>query len=192
MKDRCPWCQNGHQLYLDYHDQEWGVPEYDARSLFEKLLLDGAQAGLSWWTILNKRENYRAAFDGFDPVKIANYQENKITELLNNPGIVRNKLKVRSAVTNAQAYLRLRDSGIGFDEYLWKYVHGKPIVNHFEKMGDVPANTDLSDRISRDLKKDGFKFVGSTIVYAFMQAVGMVNDHLVSCPRHLEIARNFN
>ena len=182
----CPWCL-GHDDYVAYHNEEWGVPEYDDRSLWEKLILDGAQAGLSWWTILNKRENYRIAFDGFDPEKVAVYDEQKVQELLANPGIVRNKLKVRAAITNAQAYLDISSRGTSFSDYLWKYLDGKPLVNHFVKMSEVPANTSTSDRMSKELKKDGFKFVGSTIVYAFMQASGMVNDHLVTCPRHREL-----
>lgn len=186
--ERCAWCENGHQLYLDYHDHEWGVPIYDSRLLFEKLILDGAQAGLSWWTILSKRDNYRLAFDGFDPDTVAAYDEQKFEQLIHNPGIVRNKLKVKAAITNAQAYLRLRDSGTTLSDYLWNYIDGKPIVNEWKLMSEVPANTPLSDRISKQLKKDGFKFVGSTIVYAFMQAVGMVNDHVVSCHRYADLA----
>ncbi len=187
---RCAWCES-HQLYRDYHDQEWGVPEYDSQQLFEKLILDGAQAGLSWWTILNKRENYRTAFDGFDPELMARYDQDKIDALLQNTGIVRNKLKVRSAVTNAQAYLKLEESGRSFKEYLWDYIGGAPKVNHFSTLAEVPANTPLSDQISKQLKKDGFKFVGTTIVYAFMQAVGMVNDHVTDCARHQEIIDSY-
>ena len=185
--DRCSWCENGHQLYLDYHDKEWGVPVHDSQTLLQKLILDGAQAGLSWWTILNKREGYRKAFDNFDPEKMARYDQKKIDELLANPGIVRNKLKVNAAVTNAQAYLNLADRGISLNDYLWDYVDGKPIINSWESWQDCPANTSLSDKISKQLKKDGFKFVGSTIVYAFMQAVGMINDHKVSCFRYKEL-----
>ncbi len=181
-KGTCPWCLS-HPDYIAYHDEEWGVPEYDDRSLWEKLLLDGAQAGLSWWIILSKRDNYRRAFDRFNPEKVARYDQRKIEELLQNPGIVRNKLKVNAAVTNAQAYLNIVEGGESFRNYLWQYVDGRPIINHFKEMSEVPAKTPLSDTLSKQLKKDGFKFVGSTIVYAFMQAVGMVNDHLVTCPR---------
>ncbi len=186
-KNRCPWAQNGHQLYKDYHDYEWGVPEYDSRALWEKMILDGAQAGLSWWTILQKRENYRAAFDNFDPEKIARYDDAKRQELMNNAGIVRNRLKINAAISNAQVYLDLMEKE-SFSDYLWTYVDGKPIVNHFKTLMEVPASTALSDTISKQLKKDGFKFVGTTITYAFMQAVGMVNDHLVSCPCHKQLS----
>ena len=182
-KGTCPWCLS-HPDYIAYHDEEWGVPEYDDRALWEKLLLDGAQAGLSWWTILQKRENYRRAFDRFDPEKVARYDHQKVQELLQNPGIVRNKLKVNAAVTNAQAYLDILERGISFRDYLWKYVEGKPLINYFKELSDVPAFTEVSTAMSKELKKDGFKFVGSTIVYAFMQATGMVNDHLTGCPRH--------
>lgn len=183
----CEWCLR-YPEYVRYHDEEWGVPEYDDRALWEKLLLDGAQAGLSWWTILNKRDNYRKAFDQFNPQKVALYDEKKIAELLQNPGIVRNKLKVRAAVTNAQAYLDIQSSGTTFKDYLWEYVDGKPIINQWKDMSEVPATTEISDVLSKKLKKDGFKFVGSTIVYAFMQAVGMVNDHVIICPRHAELS----
>lgn len=170
-------------LYLDYHDQEWGVPCHDENRLFEMLNLEGAQAGLSWETILNKRANYRLAFDDWDADKIAAYGPEKVAELLGNPGIVRNKLKVAAAITNAQAYLRLRAEGSTLDEYLWAWVGGKPIVNRWTN-GERPAKTDLSDRLSKDLAKRGFKFVGSTIIYAYMQGVGMVDDHDPSCFRH--------
>ncbi len=181
--NRCAWANGNHQLYKDYHDTEWGVPEYDERALWEKLILDGAQAGLSWWTILSKRENYRKAFDSFNPEKIARYNEAKRAELMGNAGIVRNKLKINAAIVNAQLYLDIMETG-SFKDYLWDYVDGKPIINNFKSMSDVPATTPLSDTISKRLKKDGFKFVGSTITYAFMQAVGMVNDHVVTCPCH--------
>jgi DNA-3-methyladenine glycosylase I len=187
---RCPWCV-GPQLYMDYHDQEWGVPEYDSQQLFEKIILDGAQAGLSWYTILSKRENYREAFDSFDPIAIARYDEAKFNELMQNAGIVRNKLKINAAITNAQAYLKLQEQGTTFGDYLWRYVDGKPIVNHFKGIKEVPALTPLSDQVSKQLKKDGFKFVGSTIIYAFMQAVGIVNDHLIDCDRHQEIIESY-
>jgi DNA-3-methyladenine glycosylase I len=168
--------------YLDYHDQEWGVECHDENRLFEMLNLEGAQAGLSWETILNKRDNYRAAFDGWDPEKIARYDAAKVAELLANAGIVRNRLKVAAAITNAQAYLRLRDEGLTLDQYLWAFVDGKPMINHWPS-GARPAKTELSDRISKDLAKRGFKFVGSTIIYAYMQAIGMVDDHDLACFR---------
>ena len=169
--------------YLDYHDHEWGVECHDENRLFEMLNLEGAQAGLSWETILNKRENYRAAFDGWDAKKIAAYGPDKVAELLANAGIVRNRLKVAAAITNAQAYLRLREEGLTLDQYLWAFVDGKPMVNHWPS-GARPAKTELSDRISKDLAKRGFKFVGSTIVYAYMQGIGMVDDHDTSCFRY--------
>jgi DNA-3-methyladenine glycosylase I len=169
--------------YLDYHDHEWGVACHDENRLFEMLNLEGAQAGLSWETILNKRASYRAAFDDWDPEKIARYDAAKVAELLANPGIVRNRLKVAAAITNAQAYLRLRAEGLTLDRYLWAFVDGKPIVNRWSS-GDRPAKTELSDRISKDLAKRGFKFVGSTIVYAYMQGIGMVDDHDPACFRH--------
>jgi DNA-3-methyladenine glycosylase I len=168
--------------YLDYHDHEWGVACHDENVLFEMLNLEGAQAGLSWETILNKRDNYRAAFDGWDPEIIARYDAAKVAELLANPGIVRNRLKVAAAITNAQAYLRLRAEGLTLDEYLWGFVDGATIVNHWPG-GARPAKTELSDRISKDLAKRGFKFVGSTIIYAYMQGIGMVDDHDPACFR---------
>jgi DNA-3-methyladenine glycosylase I len=185
---RCPWCL-GFAEYVRYHDEEWGVPSFDERHLFEMLILEGAQAGLSWATILKKRENYRAAFDGFDAERIARYTPKRIQRLLADPGIVRNRLKVQAAVGNARALLRLREDGHGLAHYLWRYVDGRPVINHFTRLSEVPASTPLSDAMSRDLKKRGFRFVGSTICYAFMQAVGMVNDHLVSCPRHRVLNR---
>jgi DNA-3-methyladenine glycosylase I len=165
-----------------YHDDEWGVPSHGERHLFEMLLLEGAQAGLSWSTILAKRDNYRLAFDGFDAERIARYGEDKLAVLLENPGIVRNRLKVRAAVTNARAFLATRDEYGSFADYLWAWVDDTPIVNRPRSMGDVPARTDLSNRIGKDLKRRGFTFVGSTIVYAYLQAVGVVDDHLVTCP----------
>ena len=179
-KIRCSWANMANPLYLDYHDHEWGVPCHDENRLFEMLNLEGAQAGLSWETILNKRANYRLAFDGWDAEKIAAYDAAKVAELLANAGIVRNKLKVAAAITNAQAYLRLRAEGSTLDAYLWDWVGGKPIVNRWKK-GERPARTDLSDRLSKDLAKRGFKFVGSTIVYAYMQGIGMVEDHDPGC-----------
>ena len=178
---RCAWANTANPRYLAYHDKEWGVPCHDERTLFEMLNLEGAQAGLSWETILNKRESYRAAFDKWDPKKIAAYGPDKVAELLANPGIVRNKLKVAAAITNAQAYLRLVAEGSSLDALLWSYVGGKPIVN---RTGGRIITTELSDKISKDLAKRGFKFVGSTIIYAYMQAIGMVDDHDPACFCH--------
>lgn len=183
---RCSWANPANPKYIAYHDEEWGLPCHDELRLFEMLNLEGAQAGLSWETILNKRDNYRAAFDQWDARKIAAYGPDKVAELLANPGIVRNKLKVAAAISNAQAYLRLLDEGGSLDRLLWDYVGGKPIVNTVLKQGDRPAKTGLSDRISKDLAKRGFKFVGSTIIYAYMQGIGMVNDHDQACFRHAE------
>ncbi len=180
MKERCFWA-TGSQLYMDYHDNEWGEPVYDDQTLYEFLFLETFQAGLSWITILNKRENFRKAFDNFDYLKIAQYGEKKFQELLQNQGIVRNKLKVRSATTNAQLFIEIQKEFGSFSKFIWSYVDGKPIVNKFESREDVPATTAISDQISKDLKKRGFKFVGSTIIYAFMQATGMVNDHTTGC-----------
>ncbi|MFZ6655734.1 DNA-3-methyladenine glycosylase I [Undibacterium sp. TJN19] len=177
MTTRCNWANNSNLLYLAYHDHEWGVPCHDERQLFEMLNLEGAQAGLSWETILNKRENYRLAFDNWDAQKVAGYDAEKVAELLANPGIVRNRLKVAAAITNAKAYLKLCEEKGSLDAYLWAYVDGKPIINHGERI----ITTELSDRISKDLLKRGFKFVGSTIIYAYMQAIGMVNDHAATC-----------
>lgn len=185
-KTRCSWCGTD-PIYVKYHDEQWGVPVYDDKELFAKLILDGAQAGLSWITILKKQENYYQAFDGLDPDIMATYGEDKVQELLNNPGIVRNKLKVRAAITNAQAYLKLVEEKGSFSDYLWSFVDGKPIINARKSMADVPATSPESDALSKDLKKRGFKFVGSTIVYAFMQAVGMVNDHFIDCFRYDEL-----
>ncbi|MFT4415071.1 DNA-3-methyladenine glycosylase I [Fredinandcohnia humi] len=178
--NRCGWV-NEDPLYIDYHDHEWGVPVYDDRLLFEFLNLEGAQAGLSWYTILKKRENYRVAFDNFDPTKIVQYDEKKIDELLSNTGIVRNKLKINAVVTNARAYFKVVEEFGSFRTYIWSFVDGKPVQNHFQSLSEVPASTVISDRMSKDLKKRGFKFVGSTICYAFMQAAGLVNDHIISC-----------
>lgn len=183
---RCRWCGDD-PLYRAYHDQEWGAPLHDDRRLFELLCLEGAQAGLSWITILKKRDNYRTAFDHFDAVKIARYDERKITALLNNPGIVRNQLKVNGFVKNARACLELLDSGITLDRYLWNYVDGEPLHNQWTSAGQVPATTPLSEQLGRDLKKKGFTFVGGTICYAFMQAAGLVNDHTTDCYRYHEL-----
>jgi DNA-3-methyladenine glycosylase I len=179
---RCAWASN--ELSIRYHDEEWGVPVHDDRTLFEFLILEGAQAGLSWNTILNKRENYRKAFDGFDVARVARYDRRKMQTLLRDPGIVRNKLKVASAVENARAFLRVQEEFGSFDRYIWQFVGGKPRVNSPKSLQQVPARTAESDAMSKDLKKRGFKFVGSTICYAFMQAVGMVNDHVVTCFRY--------
>jgi DNA-3-methyladenine glycosylase I len=181
---RCPWPDPDNALYVAYHDTEWGVPEYDDRALFEKLVLDGFQAGLSWITILRKRENFRRAFDGFAPEKIARYDARKKARLMQDAGIVRNRLKVEGAVLSARAYLEVMEKGPGFSALLWDFLDGKPKINRFRSMKQVPAETPLSRAISKDLAARGFKFVGPTIVYAFMQAVGMVNDHLVKCHRH--------
>jgi DNA-3-methyladenine glycosylase I len=177
---RCGWV-NQDPLYIEYHDHEWGVPVYDDILLFEYLNLEGAQAGLSWYTILKKRENYRKAFDHFDPAIIISYDEKKMTELLQNEGIVRNKLKINAVITNARAFLKVVEEFGSFRKYIWSFVEGKPIKNHFKDLSEVPATTNISDVLSKDLKKRGFKFVGPTICYAFMQATGMVNDHVESC-----------
>lgn len=183
QEKRCGWCLND-PLYEKYHDEEWGVPCFDDAILFEFLLLEGAQAGLSWITVLKKREGYRQAFDQFNPEKIARYSDRKVEKLLTNPNIIRNRLKVQSAVKNAQAFLNIQERYTSFSDYLWQFVDGQPIQNHFRTLNEVPASTDRSDLMSKTLKKDGFSFVGSTICYAHMQATGMVNDHLITCPRH--------
>lgn len=177
---RCPWCGND-PLYVAYHDQEWGQPCHDEHKLFEHLLLEGAQAGLSWITILRKRENYRMAFHGFDAEHMARYDEADVTRLLANPGIVRNRLKVAAFIQNARSYLALKKDVGGLEPYLWQFVAGKPIVNQPKTLAEVPAQSTLSDAISKDLRRRGFKFVGSTIIYAYLQAVGVVNDHLRDC-----------
>ena len=179
-KTRCAWAGEL-PVYVAYHDHEWGRPERDDNKLFEMLILEGMQAGLSWVTILKKREAFRAAFDGFDPVKVAQYDEAKVEALLANEGIIRNRLKINAAITNAKAFLEVQKQYGSFQQFIWAYVNHTPIQNHWARMEDVPASTPLSDQISKDLKKLGFKFVGSTIVYAFMQAVGMVNDHTADC-----------
>jgi DNA-3-methyladenine glycosylase I len=184
---RCPWPVD--DLYVKYHDTEWGVPVHDDRLLFEFLILEGAQAGLSWHIILKKRENYRAAFDHFDPQKVARYTPAKIARLIANPGIVRNRLKIAAAVRNARAFLAVREEFGSFDKYIWRFVDGRPILNTRRSMKEVPARTPESDAMSKDLKQRGFTFVGSTICYAHMQATGMVNDHLISCFRHGQIQK---
>ena len=185
--ERCGWAKTN--LMSAYHDAEWGVPARDDRKLFEFLILEAAQAGLSWETVLKKRENYRRAFNDFDWEKIARYDEAKCAELLQNEGIIRNRLKIKSTVQNAQAFIKIREEFGSFDEYLWNFVGGKPIVNSWKNLSEIPAKTEISDAISKDLKKCGFNFVGSTIIYAFMQACGLVNDHLESCFRHNEIKK---
>ena len=185
-KQRCGWCV-GDSLYEAYHDEEWGVPVYDDNTLFEFLILETFQAGLSWITVLRKRENFRKAFDNFDYKKIAKYQQPKVDELLENVGIIRNKLKVNATITNAQAFMKIQDEFGSFSKYIWAFVGGKPLRNSFKNKQDVPANTPLSDVISKDLKTRGFKFVGSTVVYAHIQATGMVNDHEISCFRYNEV-----
>lgn len=187
---RCPWAsEKSGPLYVKYHDEEWGVPVHDDIIHFEFIVLDGAQAGLSWSTVLNKRENYRKAFAGFDPRKVARFDRRKIERLLEDPGIVRNRLKVESAVKNARAFLKVQKEFGSFDEYIWQFVGGKTIKNHWKTEKQIPAETPESEAMSRDLKKRGFTFVGPTICYAYMQAAGMVNDHLVSCFRHREVRK---
>ena len=185
---RCPWPKLD-PLYIRYHDEEWGVPEYDDRALYEKLILDGFQAGLSWITILRKRENFRQAFDGFEPTLIARYTPRKVEKLMQNAGIVRNRMKIEGAILSARAYLDAIEHGEGFARLLWGFVDGRPKVNHFRSISQVPAETAVSRQISKELGSRGFKFCGPTIVYAFMQAVGMVNDHIVSCHRHAALAK---
>jgi DNA-3-methyladenine glycosylase I len=185
---RCPWCL-GSEIYIAYHDEEWGVPQHDDRHLFEMLILEGAQAGLSWSTILNKRQTYRAAFDNFDAAKIARYGDRKVAALLADPGIVRNRLKVAAAIQNAKICLEVRKEFGSLDAYLWQFVGGQPLQNERHTMKDIPARSAESDAMSKALLKRGFKFVGSTICYAFMQAVGMVNDHLITCPRYAPVTR---
>lgn len=185
MKERCDWARN--ELAIHYHDTEWGVPQHDDCVLFEFLILEGAQAGLSWDTILRKRDSYREAFDSFDPAKVARFSDAKCARLMLNEGIVRNRLKIASAVRNAKAFLSVQDDFGSFDAYIWTFVGGKPIDGKRKDLSDVPAKTEISDTMSKDLKKRGFNFVGSTIMYAFMQATGMANDHLVTCFRYKEI-----
>ncbi|UBZ07825.1 DNA-3-methyladenine glycosylase I [Salegentibacter mishustinae] len=184
--NRCGWCE-GDELYEAYHDNEWGVPVYDDDTIFEFLILETFQAGLSWITVLRKRENFREAFDDFDYKKIANYSEEKIQELLQNKGIIRNKLKIRATVTNAKAFMEVQKEFSSFSKYIWDFVDGDPIQNEVEDYKNAPATTAISDKLSKDLKKKGFKFVGSTVLYAYMQATGMVNDHEISCFRHSEV-----
>ncbi len=186
MTERCGWC-GLEPIYVEYHDTEWGVPEYDSRTLWEKLILDGFQAGLSWITILKKRDNFRAAFEGFDPNIIAGWGEAEVERLLGDAGIIRHRGKIEATIGNARAWQRIEQRE-GFDTYLWNYVDGKPLQNRFKTLAEVPAQTPLSVQVSKDLKKEGFKFCGPTIVYAFMQATGLINDHLVTCPCHDKVA----
>ena len=186
-KTRCAWC-GVDPLYVAYHDREWGVPQHDERTLFEFLILEGAQAGLSWLTILRKRDGYRRAFDEFDAERVARYGADDVARLLNDPGIVRNRLKIEAAIANARATLKIREQFGGLDAYFWRFVDGQPIRNAWRRLEEIPARTPLSDALSRDLKQRGFKFVGSTICYAHMQATGMVNDHLLDCFRQRELA----
>ncbi len=187
-KNRCLW-PGEDTLYLSYHDKEWGVPVYDDRKIFEFLTLETFQAGLSWITVLRKRENFKKAFDDFDYQKIAQYDQSKFDELINNTGIIRNKLKIKAAISNAQAFMQVQKQFGSFSDYIWAFVNHKPIVNHWQTEAEVPANTPLSDKISKDLKKRGFKFVGTTVVYAHMQATGMINDHIIGCFRHKEVQK---
>jgi DNA-3-methyladenine glycosylase I len=186
---RCAWASPADALMLEYHDREWGVPVHDDRTHFEFLVLEGAQAGLSWWIVLRKRDAYRRAFSGFDPQKVARYTEKKIEALVADPGIVRNRMKIDAAVRNARAFLAIQKEFGSFDEYCWRFVGGKPLVNRRKATGDIPATSAESDAFSKDLKRRGFSFVGSTIIYAHMQAVGMVNDHLVDCFRYRQVSR---
>ena len=185
-KSRCTWCGTD-PLYIEYHDTEWGVPVYDDDTLFEFLILETFQAGLSWITILRKRENFRKAFDNFNYKKIANYDENKFNDLVRDAGIIRNKLKIKATISNAQAFMEVQKEFGSFSKYIWNFTDGKPIKNSYKNMSDIPATTELSDLISKDLKKRGFKFVGSTVVYAHIQATGMVNDHVQDCFRYNEV-----
>ncbi|MBL6446223.1 DNA-3-methyladenine glycosylase I [Fulvivirga sp. 29W222] len=187
MEKRCGWAEGQFEEYVKYHDEEWGVPVHDDNVHFEFLILEGAQAGLSWATILKKRNGYRTAFSNFDPEKVAEYDEQKILELIEYPGIVRNKLKIRGAVNNAKRFLEIQKEFGSFDNYIWRFVGGTPITNHRKDMSEVPATTKESDALSKDLKKRGFKFVGSTVIYAHMQACGLVNDHAIDCFRHQEV-----
>ena len=187
-KKRCAWAEGGNELYIQYHDREWGVPVHDDLKQFEFLILEGAQAGLSWSTVLNKREGYRKAFSNFDPVKVARFSEKKIETLIQNPSIIRNRLKIASAVSNARAFLAIQKEFGSFDTYIWAFVGGKPRQNRWKAMAEVPVTSPESDALSKDLKQRGLKFVGSTILYAHLQAAGLVNDHLVSCFRYRECA----
>ena len=186
-KKRCKWATDSYKEYMDYHDEEWGVPVHEDRVHFEFLILEGAQAGLSWSTVLKKREGYRKAFANFDVKRVAAFDEKKEEELRSNPEIIRNKLKIKSTITNAQAFMRVQNEFGNFDKYIWSFVDGEPLINHWKSMKDVPVTTKESDALSKDLKKRGFKFVGSTIIYAHMQAIGMVNDHTTDCFRYQDL-----
>lgn len=188
--NRCAWVDTANRLYVDYHDNEWGVPVYDDKILFEFLILEGAQAGLSWITVLQKRQGYHKAFSGFDVQKVASFSETNIQKLRNDTSIIRNELKIRATVTNARAFIKIQEEFGSFNAFLWSYVDGAPIVNHWNNIREVPVTTNESDRISKELKKRGFKFVGSTIMYAYMQAVGLVNDHTTDCFKHPTHNRN--
>ncbi len=190
-KRRCEWVPLDDALYVAYHDSEWGVPVFDDRKLFEFLILEGFQAGLSWRTVLHKREHFRRAFDNFDPQKIAGYDEKKVSELLQNKGIIRNRSKIKASIKNARAFLQVQEKYGTFSTYIWQFTDGRPIINHWKHIDEIPASTKLSDTISKELKRLGFSFVGTTIVYAHMQATGMVNDHVVHCFRHAELAAAF-
>lgn len=181
--NRCPWCGTD-ELYVKYHDEEWGVPVHDDKKHFEFLVLESAQAGLSWITVLKKRENYRKAYENFDAAKVALYDENKINELIQNPGIIRNRRKIEASINNAKCFLEIQKEFGSFDKYIWKFVNNQPIVNHWHEISEVPATSEISDKVSKDLKARGFKFLGSTIIYAHLQATGVINDHLVSCFKH--------
>lgn len=185
--ERCPW-PGKDPLYIKYHDEEWGVPVHDDRKQFEFLVLESAQAGLSWITILRKRENYRKAYQDFDPVKVAAFDENKVQELLQNPGIIRNRRKIEASINNAKMFLKIVEEFGSFDKYIWSFVDYEPVVNNWVDISELPAKTELSDRVSNDLKKRGFKFLGSTIVYSHLQATGIINDHIKSCLRYKELA----
>lgn len=184
--NRCSWCE-GNDLYIKYHDEDWGVPVYDDIKQFEFLVLESAQAGLSWLTILKRRDNYRKAYDNFDPVKVASYGDKKIKELLNNEGIIRNKLKIAASVSNAKLFLDIQEEFGSFSDYLWGFNNNKQVVNRWKKLSEIPANTELSDKITKDLKSRGFKFIGSTVMYAHLQAAGLVNDHVVDCFRYKKV-----
>ncbi|MHA2006284.1 MAG: DNA-3-methyladenine glycosylase I [Promethearchaeota archaeon] len=188
MVNRCKWGGDDREM-INYHDKEWGIPIHDDRLLFEFLTLEGAQAGLSWSTILNKRDNYRKAFDKFDYTKISQYNEDKIEELMNNEGIIRNRRKVEAIISNAKAFLKVQEEAGSFDKYIWKFVNNQPIINKFKNLSELPSKTEISEQMCKELKDKGFKFVGPTICYAFMQAVGMVNDHTIDCFRYEEINR---
>lgn len=188
QKKRCPWCE-GTEIYLAYHDEEWGTPVHDDRVQFEFLVLEAAQAGLSWLTVLRKRDSYRAAYDDFDVAKVARYGKRKTDSLLADPGIIRNRLKVEASINNAARFIEVQEEFGSFDRYLWGFVDGRPVRNHWKDLSEVPARTELSDRVSKDLKERGFRFVGSTIIYSHLQATGLVNDHLVDCFRYRELAR---